>query len=157
MKPLAVSVAFLTFLVGFALHADDLKAEAITLEWDHWLWMKRISLQDPHWTPDGFDPKDRKIRMFERKSAKEIYEGCGIKVQDGESFIYGATTTQLIVRLGGENLRRVHQIHQTIRDWKAGTTDNWHLDWITRSEVNARPQTGANKTPIASLIPLRVD
>ena len=157
MKPSAVSLGFLIFLIGFPIHAGDLKTEAIALEWDHWLWMKRISVQDPHWTPDGFDPTDRKIRMFERKSAKEVYEACGIEVLDGESFIYGATTTQLIVRLGSENFRRVHQIHKTICDWKAGRTDKWHLVWIPRSEVNPGPQTGANKPTLVSPTPPRVD
>lgn len=137
MKFSTASFGILTFLIGFSVHAGDLKTEAITLEWDHWLWMKRISVQDTNWTPDGFDPTDQNIRMFERKSAKEIYESCGIQVLDRESFIYGPTTTQMIVRLGGENLRRVHQIHKTIRDWKAGRTDQWHLDWIKRSELNA--------------------
>ena len=157
MKPSTTSLGFLTLLIGFSVHAGDLKTKAIALEWDHWLWMKRISVQDPTWTPDGFDPTDREIRMFERKSAKEIYEACGIKIQDGESFFYGATTTQMIVRLDPENLRRVHQIHKTIRDWKSGKTAQWHLDWITRSEANANSQYGANKPAMASLIPLRVD
>lgn len=138
MKLSTVSLGCLVCLIGSFSSADELKAEVIMIEWDHWLWMKRIAVQDPDWTPRDFDPTNRKIRMFERKSATQIYEACGIELLHGESFIYGATTAQLIVRLGRESFRRVREIHRTIRDWKSGRTDRWHLDWITLPKAAAR-------------------
>ena len=154
MKILVPSLALLICLQGFAIQAaDEIKTEVFSLEWDHWLWMKRIANRDPDWSPNDFDPENRKIRMFERKSATEIYEACGINVVGAETFIYGPTTTQMIVRLGKENLRRVRQIHKTIRDWKSGMTGEWHLDWSPRREQNAETQTGANTGRLATASP----
>ena len=127
--------------------ADELKTEALTLQWDHWLWMKRIAIQDPNWAPNDFDPDSREMRMYERKSATAIYEACGVVLSvEGESFIYGPVTSQMVVRLGTENFRRVRQIHQTIRDWKSGRSGEWHLDWITRSGLNTEAKTEAKKS-----------
>jgi hypothetical protein len=143
MKTLTQCLALIICLHGFSVQAaDEIETEVFALEWDHWLWMKRIADQDPDWRPNDFDPANQKIRMFERKSAKEIYEACGVNVVGEESFIYGPTTTQMIVQLGKENLRRVRRIHKTIRDWKSGMTGEWHLDWSPRQERNAETQTG---------------
>lgn len=109
---------------------DDLGTDTYALEWDHWLWIMRIAKRDPDFTPADFDPKDQTIRMYERKSAKQIYEDCGINVGKSESFIYGVVSTQMIARLGGVNRERLEMIHKTIEEWKAGRTDQWHLNWI---------------------------
>jgi hypothetical protein len=92
--------------------------------------MMRIAKRDPDFTPADFDPKDQTIRMYERKSAKQIYEDCGINVGKSESFIYGVVSTQMIARWGGVNRERLEMIHKTIEEWKAGRTDQWHLNWI---------------------------
>ncbi len=133
-------MTLLVCLLGFAAQADEIETKVFRLEWDHWLWAARIVRQDPDFTPKDFEPADRKIRMYERKSAKEVYEACGVEIMAGESFFYGAVTTQMIVRLGIENLRRVRQIHKTMRDWKSGRTSEWHLDWIPRREAGAEIQ-----------------
>lgn len=135
---------FICFSATF-LRADDSEAKIYRLEWDHWLWIERIGRGNPKFTPKDFDPADRTIRMFEIQSAKSAYEACGIKLRQGESFIYGPTTAVMIAKLGAGNVERVRKIHLTIAEWKAGRTEQWYLDWMSHPATKTKNRSTAKK------------
>jgi hypothetical protein len=100
----------------------DLRTVVFRLEWDHWLWLERVARNDPGYLPEGFDVRDRRLRMVGAKSAREAYQACGIRLGPGEAFFYGPETTRLVAKLGRENRGRTARLHGKLAAWRAGRT-----------------------------------
>lgn len=128
-----LTILLLTCISGPVARANEISTSSITIEWDHWLWMKRITERDPGWLPENFDSSDHEIRMFEKKSVRQIYEAIGLKLEKRETFFFAMVNTTLIARLNNRNFDRLAMIHKTIDAWRAGNTDEWYLEWNHRS------------------------